>query len=589
MTNRRGSGGIPSRLLAALPPPITATSSSSSSSSSSYDVRDLEAWCDDAERRLLLPDAGGPQSHSSSSPSPDDDDDDDAAADEKNDRATFAAANDAPTIAIVANELHLSILAAVSVGFIPPSPTRPPSASPSISIVARGPAYDDDEAAECATSAIVVDLLRRDVRPISPAGGGSPDEDPLRPLAASLRAAGLLMRWAARRNPPSSSSSSSCLGRLKSGGALSLYAGLLDMDVPNTRPDVPRYASICLFRATYGDDRAAVAARRKFVDSVDGCACLTRALLRDDQPVPRLLSVARNVHHLIASCPETISRMERSIGTTSKGDGPGSGGLAGALVATMAWASRCDPPLPSTSPDDRRPDLVLEILRALYALDARGGGSALWKETDGHMGIVLCELLRYPSSDARLYEIKLAVVSLLLNAPREYCGHIYNFGGVEPLVEILAYQTSLVVVERTGSSAEDAAAVVPILLALLRLVESDESVMQVVKESVFPLDSEITFERLAAAEVEKGRSEGKVGAKNMAPLDAPRGTLRWRLIRLMTWMEFESAEEVRVRAPMVRCATKIPRSLCGGRDSGNAIHFLGIKGMRHTYSAGVEI
>ena len=53
----------------------------------------------------------------------------------------------------------------------------------------------------------------------------------------------------------------------------------------------------------------------------------------------------------------------------------------------------------------------------------------------------------------------------------------------------MAYQTSLVVVERTGSSAEDAAVVVPIMFALLRLVESDESVMKV------PLDSEITFER----------------------------------------------------------------------------------------------
>ena len=30
---------------------------------------------------------------------------------------------------------------------------------------------------------------------------------------------------------------------------------------------------------------------------------------------------------------------------------------------------------------------------------------------------------------------------------------------------------------------------------------------------------------------------GGVGARNMSPLDAPRGTVRWKLIRLMTWTE----------------------------------------------------
>jgi hypothetical protein len=137
-----------------------------------------------------------------------------------------------------------------------------------------------------------------------------------------------------------------------------------------------------------------------------------------------------------------------------------------------------------------------------------------------------------------------------------------------------------------GSSAEDAAAVVPILLALLRLVESDGSVMKVVKESVFPLDSEITFEQMAAAEVEKGRSEGKVGAKNMAPLDAPRGTLRWRLIRLMTWMD----------SSVKRSACELLWALCDGNPTqfvlrtgfGNAIHFLGIKGCV-SLPAGVEM
>ena len=76
------------------------------------------------------------------------------------------------------------------------------------------------------------------------------------------------------------------------------------------RPDVPRFASICLFPATYGGGAVAALARWAFVDSA--CAFLVRAMLRGmDRPeIPRLLLTVRNVHHLIASCPESIPRME---------------------------------------------------------------------------------------------------------------------------------------------------------------------------------------------------------------------------------------------------------------------------------------
>ena len=251
-----------------------------------------------------------------------------------------------------------------------------------------------------------------------------------------------------------------------------------------------------------------------------------------------------------------------------------------------ARACALAPPLHATAEDDRRPDLVLEVLRALYALGANGRRSAPMVDATAQIGVVLCELLQYPSADGRLYEIKLAVVSLLLDAPREYGGYLLNNGGIEPLVEIMERQTSLVVVEGTGSSAEDAAAVVPILLVLLRLVQSDESVSKVVRDAVFPPDSEVAFELKAAAEMGRGRSEGKVDARNMAPLDAPKGTLRWRLVRLMTWTE----------SNVKRSACELLWALCGGNPThfvlrtgfGNAVHFLGIKGCV-TLPAGVEM
>jgi hypothetical protein len=559
--------GIANRLLAAIPPATPPTSSDASPSSrpappSAYDVRDLEAWSDDMERHF----AGG--GGASSPPPPE------VAADDDDDPATGGGSTTAPptTPRVVANELHSSILTAL-VFAVDPSPSP----------VLRGSAYDDDEEAEGATLAIVAGFLADGDRSVAAAGSLGPDR--WRPLAALLRATGLFMRWAAGPPPPPSSSSlssstPSLIGRLRSRGMLSLYAGLLDADVPDAGPDVPRFASACIFRATYGDDAGTASARGAFVDSADGCARLARALLRrggDHQPVSRLFSVVRNVHHLMASCPASIPRMERSIESLAgaAGDDGGRGGLPGALVATMARACRCGPPLPEADPGDRRPDLVLEVLRALYAFCANGRSAPSGVAT-AQIGIMLCELLRYPSADGRLYEIKLAVVSLLLNAPREYGGYLLNNGGVEPLIEIMERQTLLVVVERTGSSADDAAAVVPILLVMMRLVQSDESVSKVVKDAVFPPDSEIAFGRKAEAEIGKGRSEGKVDAKNMAPLDAPSGTLRWRLIRLMTWRE----------SNVKRSACELLWALCGGNSTqfvlrtgfGNAIYFLGIKG-----------
>ena len=105
------------------------------------------------------------------------------------------------------------------------------------------------------------------------------------------------------------------------------------------------------------------------------------------------------------------------------------------------------------------------------------------------------------------------------------------------------------------------------------------------KGEVFPPDSEEAFEEKAMAEIAKGKSEGKANAKNMAPLDAPKGTLRWKLVRLMTWTD----------SNVKRSACELLWVLCDGDSTqfvlrtgfGNAIHFLGIRGCVNL-PAGVE-
>ena len=278
-------------------------------------------------------------------------------------------------------------------------------------------------------------------------------------------------------------------------------------------------------------------------------------------------------------------------------------GLSEVLITTLAWAYRGvdesdHPPFPGVQ-SDRRSDLVLEILRALYVLGSTTTTNHRRHNKPSHttmtqIGIILCELLQLSSADERVYNIKLAVVALLLNAPKEYGTYLVNNGGggsIEALVDILSYQTSLVVVERTTtSSSEDAAAVVPILLVLLNLVQSNKIALDIIKKKVFPPgnDEEI-FQQLATAEISKGQTTegGKVNAKNMAPLNAPKGTLRWKLIRLMTWT---------TESNIKRSACELLYALCDEDSTqfvlrtgfGNAVHFLGIRGQVNL-PAGVDI
>jgi hypothetical protein len=442
--------------------------------------------------------------------------------------------------------------------------------------------WDDDAEADTATWAVVNSLA--DDR-MSTCAEALLSLD-AQMLASLLRAAGLFLRWHAQILQPSpctSSIGSNDMTRLQLESTILVYASLLDKDILASSPDVPRFASICLFRATYGNDETTTKARRQYVNSQNGISYLMKALLKGDQPVSRLFSIVRNVHHLIASCPESIPKMEHELqsltilSTIEEENDGRSYGLIEVLVATLSWAYRSQPSFPGGA-SDRRSDLVLEILRALYALDPTNPSKSPRPTNDIMMriGVILCELLQFPNADERVYQIKLAVVALLLDAPTEYNDYLVNNDGVQRLIDILAYQASVVVIEKTNSSADDASAIVPILLALLRLVQSNEAALTVVKEAVFPPDDEGDFQQKASAEIAKGKSEGKVNAKNMAPLDAPRGTLRWKLIRLMTWTE----------TTVKRSACELLWALCDGDSTqfvlrtgfGNAIHFLGIKG-----------
>ena len=515
----------------------------------------LEQWCDNLESQLLV----GVEKSSA-----------------VNNTKSTEVILSSSSLKKAADVLHTSILSKVF---------------PSSTIIVDSSCKDDDSGADK-----ILDLSNS-LNPTSLSVGGDDDGSSvdIYQLATLLRATGLFMRWNAQiLQRVLQQSNDNIMKRLKCNGMVLLYAKLLDVDISSSLPpscDVPRFASICLFRATYGNNTLSTTSRMQFVNELEGCVYLMKALLKGNQPVPRLFSIIRNVHHLIAACPESISKMQKALleenDNVDNNEEGKTHGLSEVLIATLAWAyrSESDPSFPGVQ-SDRRSDLVLEILRALYVLGSNPAIPKPSHDTMSQIGIILCELLQFSNADERIYQIKLAVIALLLDAPKEYATYLINNGGIQPLVDIMSYQTSLVVVERTGRSEEDAAEVVPILLVLLKLVQSNKSALEMVKNEVFPPDAEDKYQQRAKDEIAKGNTEGSSNAKNMAPLDAPRDTLRWRLIRLMTWTE----------SNVKRSTCELLYALCDADSTefvlrtgfGNAIHFLGIRG-HVNLPAGVEI
>mmetsp|Transcript_31111 Transcript_31111/g.47649 ORF Transcript_31111/g.47649 Transcript_31111/m.47649 type:complete len:127 (+) Transcript_31111:2-382(+) len=116
----------------------------------------------------------------------------------------------------------------------------------------------------------------------------------------------------------------------------------------------------------------------------------------------------------------------------------------------------------------------------------------------------------------------------------------------------------------------------PILVVLKKFASTNSKILKSVKEFIFPLDAETdTFQPKAKAEMGKCGHQG-LGAKNMAPLDAPKGSLRWKLIRLMTWTESYTK----------RATGELLWTLCGNDPRefvlrtgfGNALPLLSLKG-----------
>jgi hypothetical protein len=182
---------------------------------------------------------------------------------------------------------------------------------------------------------------------------------------------------------------------------------------------------------------------------------------------------------------------------------------------------------------------------------------------------LMAYFLKLPNTEERAYRCKLAAISLLMDAPTEYGEQLVQQKGVLPLLSVLESQVTQVV-ELSEADSAAAAAVVPILTVLNKFCTHNEAFRKKTKNYIFPPEAEERFSLLAA----EAEMHSK---KNMYPLDCPDYTLRWKLVKLMTWPE----------SHIKRTAGELLWTVCDRKEKefiwrtgfGNALPLLSAKGL----------
>jgi len=403
------------------------------------------------------------------------------------------------------------------------------------------------------------------------------DNTEMKNLAELLRACKNLLRWYLQFYLPTKGPVLPLpLRRLQSHNMIELFLLIIERTAGepenDVRQQVARHACLCLFYSTYspsGNDGNIQRAQTHLVENLGFLDMLMRLLLTNNTPVV-LVALVRSLHNLLGSLPGTVQRVEEARIQCIEPDAPWAASLDGTetdlrtlLTNILMWSLQATPAFPGDA-TDRRADLVLEILRILYVLRA---GRFVMKEES--MAQLLAYFLKLPNTEERAYRCKLAAISLLMDAPAKYSKQLVEQKGVLPLLFVMESQVTQVLdLSEEGSGA--AAAVVPILSVLNKFCTHNEAFRSKVKTHIFPPEAEENFASLVAEAKTKTK-------KNMRPLDAPEDTLRWKLIKLMTWSE----------SHVKRISSELLWTVCDKKEKefiwrvglGNALPILSSKGL----------
>jgi hypothetical protein len=306
------------------------------------------------------------------------------------------------------------------------------------------------------------------------------------------------------------------------------------------------------------------------------------------------LSLIRNVHNLLVSYAGTAQAVQQlglkydpanaKARWSPKPDDNTDGLITYPSIFRdiLIWSLNSPdlPPFPGPK-DDRRTDLVVEIIGIIYAM----GGTEVQRAlrypcpNESLSQLVITSLQTLDSADERCYQVKLSTIKILMDACPSFANFLVEHQAVNNLLEITEQQIDSIL-DTTKVDPSAAAALVPSLAVLYKFSSHNLTFKSCAKDFIFPPNREENFRKLTQEQQKDAAGnpiEGVQAAKNMHPLDAPRGTLRWKLIRLMTWPE----------SHIKRYDSELLWILCNGDPKefvwrtglGNAMAFLGAKGL----------
>ena len=370
----------------------------------------------------------------------------------------------------------------------------------------------------------------------------------------------------------------------KNMGMLRLYHFLLQK-FSTSDPDLAQNVAQVLFYASYNPISGSDASLQDAYDCLleqDSLASTLLDLLIHSTTTGLTLSLVRNVHNILVTFPKGLEYVTKAVQSFDRHDNTQST-LAPwtqhstfrdssttmtfdiALPLVALWALEIEPPFPGQD-GDKRAELVVEIQRACYVL--RTGSSM---EPQGPIAEMVLTLLRLDPTEQRCEDCRRASVPLLMDSKsEEVASFLMSKSAVTPLLNILDAQVTEVL-EKQLVDDSAAALLTPVLVVLHKFCSANDEVKSFTKTFIFPPEMEDDFQLKARHNIQV---YGK--PRNMTPLDAPRGTLRWKMVQLMTWPQ----------GHVKRFTTELLWVICEGDSHefiarvgmGNAAIFLSSKG-----------
>jgi Guanine nucleotide exchange factor synembryn len=226
------------------------------------------------------------------------------------------------------------------------------------------------------------------------------------------------------------------------------------------------------------------------------------------------------------------------------------------LVEIVMWClpnteSSTDGARNNTEVDDRRSELALEILRIFYAArlgqrlytDSRSNSASASSIGQQRRVAMVLQLLQFQHSDdgprpnPPWLEVQDSAIALLMDAHPQLAATVFEapraFASLLSALERHVAQT----VSSTRIDNAGAAALAPVLAVLLKFCHAHAGCRNATKVCVFPNPLPATSSSFSTAMTTpcESKAPDPSSAKSMKPCDAPEGSLRANMIRMLTW------------------------------------------------------